>query len=449
MDRVFVPCVLAALLLAPVGHGAGRAQVPSAHALEGPLRADGRAYADASGPRTVFFCSWFPALRIWRDDRAAATRELDVIAAAGWQGIRVFTAVGGWQPYWDGREVAPVTFRKQLEGGRFGDQVAAWPDYDDQLRTFLAAVRARGLRLHLATGDAQMIFPGSEAERAFHQRVARLVRAGGGPDVVALYEVWNEGWQNNALEGSPEALAHARRILDEVRAIAPGVLTAISAAPPGSGDEGAVWADGADVTIVHGTREPPSRALADAFDLVHHSGAVRPLAKPIWQGEPTGPDGERPEVYLPTNDPALLLALFTVHQMTGQASVFFNGPGLRYSEPLSRTWGFRELPALLALLPRDVGTWKHLTAGRSTAGPLVALQYAGDGRTGPEGLFQAWSDQGVVAVVHGGTGPWEIEAVRPVRRWRVVGPGGIEHEGSGPFPPMDGALRARVILAEF
>jgi hypothetical protein len=418
--------------------------------LSGPLRVSDGAYADAAGPRTVYFCSWFPALRIWRDDRAAATRELDAIAAAGWQGIRVFTAVGGWQPYWDGREVAPVTFRKQFEGGAPGDTVIGWPDYDDQLRSFLAAVRARGLRLHLTTGDAQMIFPEADAERAFHRRVAGLVREGGGADVVAVYEVWNEGWQNNALGASPAALEHARAILRDVKAVVPDVLTAISAAPGGpDGAEGAAWAEGADVAIVHGTRAPIDDALRDAFALVYREGSRRPLAKPFWQGEPTGPDGKRPEVFAPTNDPAWLLALYAVHLMTGQATVFFNGPAVRYSEPLGATWGFRELPPLLALVPRDVGGWPHLGDRHRADAPLTALQFRSGDATGPEDVVQAWNDRQVVAVVHGGRGPWELDARRSLARWRIVGPDGVEHEGTGGFPPLDADLRARLVIGEF
>jgi hypothetical protein len=422
----------------------------AAQPLSGPLRVDGRSYADAAGPRPVYFCSWFPALRIWRDDRAAASRELDAIAAAGWQGIRIFTAVGGWQPFWDGREVAPVTFRKQYEGGAPGAVVEGWPDYDDQLRTFLAAVRQRGLRLHLTTGDAQMIFPDAAAERAFHRRVAALVRDAGGAQVVALYEVWNEGWQNNALGQTDAALAQARAIVSDVRAVVPDVLTALSAAPPGTEEAAAhAWAGGADVRIVHGTREPIETALRDAFDLVHRDGAPLRLAKPIWQGEPTGPDGARPEVFVPTNDPAWLLALFTVHQMTGQASVFFNGPGLRYAEPLEATWGFRELPPLLGLLPRDIGQWPRMAEGRHADAPLTALQYRSGTATGPEAVLQAWNDRHVVAVVYGGSGPWELDTRRPLRQWRVIGPGGIEHEGTGDFPMMGSALGARVVLGDF
>jgi hypothetical protein len=423
----------------------------AAEPLSGPLRVQGRSYADATGPRTVFFCSWFPALRIWRDDRDAAQRQLDAIAAAGWQGIRVFTAVGGWQPYWDGREVAPVTFRKQFEGGAPGALVEAWPDYDDQLRSFLAAVRARDLRLHLTTGDAQIVFPDADAERAFHRRVAGLVRDAGGSEVVALYEVWNEGWQNNALGQSDAALAQARAILQDVETVLPGALTAISAAPGGA-DPGAAaaWAAGAHVRVVHGPRSPPARALAEAFALVHDAGAVRPLEKPVWQGEPTGPDGSRAEVYDPMNDPAWLLALYVVHQMTGQATVFFNGPAVRYHEPLDATWGFRELPRLFALLPRDIGTWPHVADGHHGSAPLTALQFGSGDRTGPDNLFQTWNDRHVVAVIYGGAGPWELDARRPLRRWRVVGPEGVEHEGTGDsFPAMGADLRARVVLGDF
>jgi Fascin domain len=78
----------------------------------GPLRVQDKLFYDDNGPRRVLFCSWFPALRILRDSPEEFYRQLDSITEAGYQGIRTFLCVGGWDDYWNGREVAPVTFVK-------------------------------------------------------------------------------------------------------------------------------------------------------------------------------------------------------------------------------------------------------------------------------------------------------------------------------------------------
>ena len=156
--------------------------VPTPRPLVGPLRIEHKLFRDDTGYRRVFFCSWFPALRILRDDPAEFERQMSAIAAAGYQGIRVFLAVGGWTDFWDGREVAPVRFQKwffdpgsgHLRPAALGHWVEAWADYDDLLRQLLRACVSRQLRLHVTTGDMQIICPDKNQELDLHRRFARI-----------------------------------------------------------------------------------------------------------------------------------------------------------------------------------------------------------------------------------------------------------------------------------
>lgn len=407
--------------------------------LVGQLRLYGKSYGDDSGPRRVLFCSWFPALRIYRDDPAAAQAQLDRIAAAGWQGVRIFTAVGR-RPFWAGREVVPITVTQED-----GSVDVGWPDYDDVVFNFFADCWTRGLRLHLTTGDTQIMLPRREDKIAHAQRIAGLVN-GVSPQLVALHENVNEGFQNGYPEDDMNL--HAA-VSDAFNVICPIPLCGNSA---GFGDpEDPAVLDrlsvGADVAIVHGTRAPADVAAARAFGLVYWEGDPHHYPKPFWQGEPTGPDGSSPEVYIPTNNPEQCLAIYASQQMTGQASNFFNGPAVRYFEPLDVTWGFTELPALMANIPEDVGQWPHVSHGNKSSTPIGAVRFA-DAGSGPARVDQVWNDEQIVCIVHGGSGAWEL-VQRRAMAWRMFDGHGLVAEGSGAFPPLDASMKARLIVGVF
>lgn len=63
---------------------------PTVRPLVGRLRVANKLLHDETGPRRVFCCSWFPALRIRRDTPQEFERQLDAIAAAA---IRVSAAI--------------------------------------------------------------------------------------------------------------------------------------------------------------------------------------------------------------------------------------------------------------------------------------------------------------------------------------------------------------------
>lgn len=394
---------------------------PTNRPLIGPLRIENKLFRDDSGYRRVFFCSWFPALRILRDNPAEFERQLNAIAAANYQGIRIFLAVGGWTPSWDGREVAPVSFTKWrwtgnfLRTDQFGDRVEAWPDYDELLRRLLRACRARKLRVHLSTGDMQILCPDANQEVELHRRCARICAEEGGLEVVALAGDTNEYPQNRFGGDSASSITQMGRVLQVWKDTIPGVLVAEGAPlseEPAKLHEASMHGN---VCISHTTREPFSTCLKHTFGLVYYEGAYRSFPLPFWQGEPAGPGDD---AYQAQNDPANLTALYALHALTGQASNYFNGPAVRSLVPLESTWGFTQLPALFAnRLPEDVATWEH-----------------GSDRHG--GIEYWWKGNTFITVMFA---EWNPAPPRPIASWTLYGGTSVE-SGTGTPPRKTGLL---------
>jgi hypothetical protein len=222
----------------------------SRFALVGPLRAvndgDRHYFADDSGPRRVLFTSWFPALRIFHDNPDEARAQLDAIARAGYQGIRIFRALGADRDngdddssWWSGRTVNP-----------------AWAV--DALIPFLQECQQRDLRVALTEGHAWNDPTGDEL--AFTQRVVEAIHAQGFDQVVAVWENWNEGFQNTAYGDSSTQLGIGLRMFDVVRAgLEPDPVllqTSFNNEDPATMVRSAI---GADAITIHGDRYWPGR----------------------------------------------------------------------------------------------------------------------------------------------------------------------------------------------
>lgn len=387
---------------------------PTSRPLVGPLRIENKLFRDDTGYRRVFFCSWFPALRILRDNPAEFERQMNVIAAAGYQGIRVFLAVGGWDDYWNGREVCPVAFTKwkwtgnHLRTDSYGARIEAWPDYDELLRRLLRACRSRKLRLHVSTGDMQIICPDGNAEVELHRRFARLCAEEGALEVAAVAGDTNEFPINHAGGSSQQSIDQLGRVLRVWSDTLPGVLTMQGAIPADEEPESLAKASTyGPVCAVHVTRDPFSTCIKHTHALVYWEGNYRGFPKPFWEGEPAGPGSDS---YQRLDDPASLVALYAMHALTGQASNYFNGPAVRSREPLEATWGFKELPALFAnLLPEDVATWHH-----------------GSNQHG--GIEYWWRDQRFATAM---IAEWDPSPPRPVASWTLY-TGTSVTSGTGP-----------------
>lgn len=401
--------------------------------LVGPLRVENKLFRDDTGYRHVFFASWFTALRILRDNPAEFERQLNVIVDAGYQGFRTFFAVGGWSTYWDGCEVAPVTFRKwnpsQSSGlhrpASYSYTVEAWPDYDELLRALLRACRARGLRLHQAVGDMQIIFPdqsGKQQELDFTRRVARICREEGGLEVMALVGDVNEYEQNHYASDSQESLDQIGRTLAVWEEEIPGVLTTMGSAISEEPDELYQSIEYGDVCAVHTSRGVPT-ALKRSHALVHWEGQYRHFPKPYWQGEPMG---FGPEVSVDRfTRPADAVALYAMHALTGQASNLFCGPAIHSKRPLESEWGFYELPALFeAHIPEDVATWENQSNGAG-------------------GIAYWFKDHRFITAT---ADDWDTSPPRPIARW-TLHQGDRTESGTGTPPRKAGMITGEFAFA--
>jgi hypothetical protein len=391
--------------------------VTTARPLVGPLRTHDKLFADDTGPRRVLFYSWFPALRVLRDDPVAFTEQVDRIAAAEYQGFRTFVAVGGWE-YWAGREVAPVTFHNNA-----GTRIEAWPDFDEQWRTLLRLCRERQLRLHVTTGDAQFVFAGNPSlELETHRRLARIAQEEGGSAVIAVWEAHNEYWQNSLYGDTPDQDAQDARILGAVREVLPQVLTmrgSLNSEEPADLERSVGTGD---VCAIHQTRSPAMQAIRRTFGLYYWQGHPHFFHKPFWFGEPPGMGDD---VYQPLPSREYLLGVHAVMALTGYAVNYFDGPSVRSRVPIGAGWGFAEIPRLLARIPDDIGTW--------------------GGSAGPNGAIWYWhrGAQFFTVTVEG----WNYAPPRPVAAWTAIGPDG-EETGEGDLRLVPG-YQVRFIQGTF
>ena len=385
-----------------------------ARPLVGPLRIQDRLFRDDVGFRRVHFCSWFPALRILRDDPTEFYRQLDSIVTHGYQGVRVFLAVGGWMGYWDAKEVVPITFTKWVFTGNhmrteeYGDTLEAWPNYDELLRELLRACVARKLRLHVTTGDMQIICPDPNDEIDLHGRLAQICAEEGGLAVVAVAETTNEFPLNRAGGESDASIEQMGGILDVWTDALPGVLTMQGAIPqneePASLYKASTFGD---TCAVHVTRDPIGTCIKRTLGLVYWEGDYRAFEKPYWEGEPAGPGDDS---YQRQDDPANLLALYSMMALTGQASNWFQGAAVRSDLPLESEWGFQEIPAILdAWLPEDIALWDH---GSNQAGGIEYWWKGNDFRTA------VYED-------------WDPSPPRPIATWTLyTGTGVVQGKGA-------------------
>lgn len=392
--------------------------------LIGPLRVENKLFRDDTGYRRVLFCSWFPALRILRDNPAEFTRQLDAIVRAGYQGVRVFLAVGGWSDYWDGREVAPVSFIKWfytgnlLRSDRLGARIEAWDDYDDLLRQLLRACKARKLRLHVTCGDMQIICPSLGGERDLHRRFATICQQEGGAEVIALAEVTNEYPINRMGGDSPDSIAQMGQVIRVWKECCPGVLTAQGAPLSEEPEKLHAAATYGDVCAVHITRDPFQMCLKRTFGCVNWEGAWRNFPRPFWAGEPAGPGADS---FAALNAPDALTSLHFMHQILGYGTNWFQGAAVRFRQPLESEWGFVEMPRILSVLPEDVATWDH----------------ASDGRGGIMYFFKG--NQFVTSTMK----DWRNAPPRPVASWKLYrGTDVVEGTGNPPDGITGGLIGA-------
>jgi hypothetical protein len=320
----------------PVDPGPGPGPLPPTDLdrVDGQLQVEpGGGFVVNGRPVLPTLCHYGDALSKWMRDRSHVLRNLDVIAGAGYHGIRYWTCLDG--DWWNGRHV----------GERFQQ------DYWDQHRAFLLELKARGLVAQISQGS---LTRDAVPERpAFANRMADLL-TDVGPEVCALFEGVNEARDT----GEPDAgrLASFVRIF---KARLPQVLCALSAF---TGTEDIAILDDfsrdpADLFVVH-----PYRGGGN-HDKTRHLMSLRYEGKPAkrvgWNGE--GPGGGNRVSAIDNRDAMTgdtMCGLAAMSFMMRMAYVWFSGVGVISDDGGSQTFdqmpGFLEVPKVRALVPADV-----------------------------------------------------------------------------------------------
>lgn len=379
--------------------------------LVGPLRIAGGTFADDTGPVTPTLCHFGEAFSAYLRRKADVLTQLDVIAAAGYHGIRFWDVLGYYGAAWGGKEVTPISFIN-----RAGQSVPATPHYYAQLGAFLADVKARGLAVHHSRGDLNS-WPTSERLR--HCQEVRAVQRQVGIS-VALNESCNEAWQNGV--GTAGELVHM------AAALTGETLQALSC-PPGAEEEPGPLTEysqpPADVMYVHGYRGGLSH---DRIRHIFSLGYEKPTPHRLgWQGEPAGPGAG--VTVGQENHPEALALMAAMSFIARQAWVYMSGHGVFWIAPIkgdieelgeqkavfsaSQDWdftkhqpGFLEVAKVKTWIPRDVMTYQRLCHGGVTwRGTRVCVGNA-DGTLRAD---HALHDDGrCVIALYGLPGTWDV-----------------------------------------
>lgn len=299
--------------------------------IEGEARAVGRSFGDATGARRLHGCSDFCALAKFNEDRDTYLRNLDVTAR--WQQYtRLGFRCNGWVFTPRGLDIDPI---------RHG-----W--FESALRGVLDAHRDRGLKVSLSSFDMNG-WTDQQAMDTF-RRVAQIVSEFG--DTVWLSAVTNEmegTWEPGEVA---ENIARGHELMAAYRAIYPRGLHAIS--DPRDRDKAGMQRLAVTAALIHQFGTPIDVGMRRTFNDINENNPDVPVVADEPRG-PNGPGGG--DVTNPVESPDELFGLYTMQQIVGEASTYFNNPGAASRLPLDSTWGFKELPRLWRDLeiPEDFG----------------------------------------------------------------------------------------------
>ena len=371
----------------------------------GQLRTQGLAFRDDLGWVKPLLCHFGEAFSAYVRRPDDVRRQLDVIKAAGYQGIRFWDVVGffdknrpgdsPWQA-WHGKAVTPIGFVAFS-----GSRVDATPQYYQQLQAFLDELKVRGLVAHHSRGDLNAFQWQQVIEHA--RRVGEIQRHVG-IDVIALNEACNESWQNGVPD--PKRL---REICDTIGGAA---LRGTSAADDGYGGElpESFDAFAYDTHIIHGYRGGESHnRIEHIFSVGYDTIPVKHVT--AWQSEPTGP-GEGVSVAQENNTEALVL-MGMMGIGAHQAWNYMSGFGVFWNGPIESQPGFREVPKGIAWLPDDIATWPRMThGGERFEGTRVLAAVDLESSHQHLRCDHIFRNQEVVIYVYGSPRRWDI----PVRK---------------------------------
>ena len=351
--------------------------------LVGGLRYGDRCYADANGPVLPVLCHAGDLIgQGLVFGLHHVTPALDMIAAAGYHGLRSWINVDAepGNPFW-GNKPAP-----------------RWNLLDNPT-LFVDIVRAgaeRGLVWHLASGGLKGL--SNDRENQMFDFLGDAISQVGA-EHFALIETCNE--VRDTGDSDDIEPSELERLVQRVRAKHPQLLYSLSAY---TGTE--------DREIL--TRYTPSWAQhyylhgyrgGHAWDKIRHIFSNGYEGTPVrrlgWQGEPFGVgrlvSAQDNGHELDAGAMAMAGAMAAVAR---QAWTFMSGPGvILYDQPMDQMPGFREVPALVAQLPRDLMQFSTLGhGGESKRGTRIHVA-AGDVRAD----YAIHSDGRYVEIVYGPT----------------------------------------------
>lgn len=363
-------------------------------ARTGPVRAEGRAVADAAGPFNALGATLFWGAWAYKSDRARLERNLKALSAAGVDYVRVLGSVGGTS--WEDRETDP-----------------RWPDYDAIITGLTdLAYDKYGLRVQWTLfGGAPFTLPGASREVLVDRFVA-LAR--GREHKIFAFEIANEAWQNGFR--GPEGLAELRRLGARL-SDKTTVLVALSS--PVKGAACSTYAQsGADAMTLHYERgfgaDGPTGPMVRpwTFPTSYDRECRGQLPPVVFNNEPIGPESSVRQ----DDSPSRIAAGYIMTFLAGNAAyVLHAGPGIRgggaadVSSKLRRHAHFDELPAFKPIagalsaaktyLPPGLANWTRHEPNSATA-PI----------RGFDRLYTATSGSQFVALVAGLTKPVTVRA---------------------------------------
>lgn len=313
----------------------------SINARVGLLRANGSSYEDDSGLVLPLYAHAGDLFSLYTRDPARALRELDDVARAGYQGIRVWSTLGCGPntgagcthgAFWKGREVGPdIT-----------------PDYWGKVLAFAGELRVRGLRAVWSQGDVGQL----RDRRAY---MTRLAAADLEQPFIDFLDCGNEAWQTG--EPDPRKLAECVNYYRE----AGGRAILSLSSPPGEGKDeiDAFSLPPANVYDVHTFRDNHHwDKRRHIFSIAYESMPRLPLginSEPPGNGRRVSASANKDEL---DNESVPLLAVAAV--IARQAFVWFSGEGVIIEEGLHVEAGFWTTPRALALIPKNAMTYSTI-----------------------------------------------------------------------------------------
>lgn len=381
-------------------HDEATAPARQSRALRGPVRLDGRAFADDGGPRPALGASLFWLAWGYRHDRDRVDRNLRWLAERGVDFVRAFAEVCG--DSWSDREVRPD-----------------WTDYTETLRGSTRLAMQHGLRVEwtLFAGGCYDASPGWLAAADTMIEALRPV-----VDGVQFVEVTNE----EQLPDRRVVREIGRRVRERLWVEVALTGTPAHALPP-------IYAgSAATVATVHFDRRGGDRGWLTARQSWDYWN-IPDMPPAFVNNEPAGIDGSVRE----ENDPVKLASDALVTWLAGGAAyVLHHGAGIYgrdYVRPgvghrFANVWeqpnaedALRLITRVRDVLPADVANWTRADNLGAPPQPSPPFRFSRDqintGALRERGLVRAFTaqrDGEFCTVILGVRGEVAAEPTRPV-----------------------------------